>query len=258
MDEVLYEKRNESVWLTINRETRRNTLTLPVVNTLRAHIARANHDNDIQAIVITGSGDMVFCAGGDLSREAADQGVMPRFEANKSLAELFTDMSQSAKPILARVNGHALGAGFAIMLACDLAVVVDDIRMGAPELKVGIFPMLTLGLLVRHLGSKRAMELVITTQQLTGSEAEYLGLANAAVPRDELDEKVDDLLSRITGHSPVAIRLGRQALVAAQDLPFAAGMDYLLAQLSLNMQTEDASEGAQAFLQKRAPKWKGR
>lgn len=258
MDEVLYEKRGEVAWLTINREERRNTLTLGVANGLRAYLARASHDGEIRAVVITGAGDTVFCAGGDLGRETPDMGALARHDANKALAELFVDLNQSPKPTLARVNGHALGAGFAIALACDLAVTVDDVRMGTPELKVGVFPMLILGLLVRHLGPKRAMEMMLTTQQITGAEAEFLGLVNAAVLRDDLDEKVADVLGRITCHSPVAIRLGRQALVAAQDLPFKAGLDFLLAQLSLNLQTEDAREGAQAFIQKRQPVWKGR
>ncbi len=258
MDEVLYEKRGLIAWITINRPQRRNSITSAVVNVLRANLSRANHDHDVRAIVLTGAGDTVFCAGGDLGRDQNDAGVISRYDANRDIVDLLIDINQLQKPILARVNGHALGIGLAILLACDLALACPDVRLGCPELKVGLFPMLILALLQRHVGPKKAQELVLTAQQVTAAQAEKLGMLNAVVAREELDAKVDDLLGKIADFSPAAIRLGREAFQAIDRMSYAESMQYLLAQHALNMQTEDAREGVLSFLQKRKPEWKGR
>ena len=258
MDEVLYGKDQGVATITINRPQRRNALTADVVNRLRATMARANLDPEIRSIVVTGEGDAVFCAGGDLAREAADPAAMAKYEANKELADFFREIRGLKKPIIARVNGHALGVGFAIVLACDLAIAVEDARMGSPELKVGLFPMLTLTHLSQHVGPKKAFELLVSTRHITAPEAENMGLINASVPRADLDARVADLTSQISEHSPVALRLGRNAFHTARDLAFNETVEYLLSQLTLNIQTEDAKEGTAAFLQKRPPVWKGR
>ncbi len=258
MGEVLYEKRGKIATVTINRAERRNALTTQVINMLRASLARANSDSDVHVIVLTGAGHSVFCAGGDLGRDSADTGVLARYTANRELVDLFLDIRHLRKPILARVNGHALGLGFAILLACDLTVCVKDARMGCPEMKVGVFPMLTLAHLRRHVGPKKAMEILMTTHQITATEALHMGMLNAVAPPDELDRKVEELVGNIATFSPAAVRLGRDAFHATEDLGFEETCQYLLAQLTLNLQTEDAKEGAQAFLQKRKALWTGR
>ena len=258
MDEVIYDKQEQAIILTINRPQRRNSITSHVVNLLRASLARANQDSDVKIIILTGAGDTVFCTGGDLGREAAEAGIMPRYDSNRELIELFNDIRMLQKPLLARVNGHALGAGFAIMLACDMAVAVENIRMGCPEMKVGQFPMMVLAHLIPHLGPKKAMELVLMARQISAIDAEQLGLINYAVARDELDNKVAEIVSQVNEFSPAAIRLGRDAFFATAEMGFHDTLNYLLTQLTLNLQTEDAKEGTRAFLQKRKPEWKGR
>ena len=258
MSEVLYEKHEHVVRVTINRPERRNTITAAVVNMLRANLARANHDQDVHIVVLSGSGDDVFCAGGDLGRSVEIDGVMAQYSANKDLVELFGDIRALRKPIIARVNGHALGIGFALLLCCDLSVAVENVRMGAPDLKVGVFPMLTLLELSRHAGPKKALEFLLTAQQITAVDAEQLGLINYAVERDNLDLKVEEMISQIASFSPAAIRMGREASYAIEEMGFNEARNYLLSQLTLNLQLDDAKEGASAFLQKRAPVWKGR
>lgn len=258
MDEVLYGKKGNVASIIINRPNRRNSITSQVVNSLRAYLARSNHDPEIRIITITGAGDVVFCAGGDLGHDAADSGAIARFEANRQIVELFDDMRDSSKPIIGRVNGHALGIGFAILLSCDLVVAVDKIRMGCPEPLVGQFPMLTVSQLSRHLGPKRAMDFLLTGQQVNSTEAERIGLINYSVERDELDLKLEELIARISEFSPIATRLGRKAFYDAEEMTYTQANQYLLSQLTLNLQTEDAKEGIQAFLQKRKPEWKGR
>ncbi len=258
MPEVRFEKNDGVATLTIDRADRRNAITQAVVNQLRAGLMRASHDNDIRLVVLTGAGETVFCAGGDLGRETADAGTISRYNANHELMEFLNDLRLLNKPSIARVNGHALGAGLAILLACDLAVAVEDARLGCPELKVGVFPMLTAALLSRSTGPKKAFELMLTGQQITAVEAERMGLLNHAVARADLDIKLQELLSRVGDFSPVAVRLGREAFVRQTDMSLPDAYSYLLSQLTLNLQTEDAKEGVQAFLQKRKPEWKGR
>ncbi|RJO64108.1 MAG: crotonase [Myxococcales bacterium] len=257
MDEVLYQKTNATATITINRPSRRNTLTSSVVNALRAHLARTNSDPEVRVVILTGAGDTVFCAGGDLGRDASDSGAIARYDANREMADLLRDIRALAKPLIARVNGHALGSGFALVLACDLAVAVQDVRLGCPDMKVGIFPMLTLAHLNRHLGPKKALELLLTAKQITAAEAVRLGLVNDAVAREDLDLKITELATPILEFSPVAVRLGREAVAVSADMGFDDGLNYLLAQLTLNLQTDDAKEGAQAFLQKRKATWTG-
>jgi len=258
MDEVLYGKDSGIATITINRPARRNSLTQQVVNMIRSSLARANHDPEINVIVFTGEGSTVFCAGGDLGRESAESGNIARHDANKQLAELFSDIKDLGKPLIGRVNGHALGAGFAILLACDLVVASDDVRLGCPELKVGLFPMLTMVHLTRHLGPKSALEMMLTAQQINAVEAERMGLINYAVPRDELDSKTTELVEKIKDFSPIAIRLGRETFTSAEELNFSQALDLALSNLSLNLGTEDAKEGTRAFLKKRKPVWLGK
>lgn len=258
MDEVLYGKDNGLATITINRPARRNSLTEQVVNMIRSSLARANHDPEIRAIVFTGEGNTVFCAGGDLGREAAESGHIARYDANKQLAELFTDIKNLSKPLIAKVNGHALGAGFAILLACDMVVAANDVRLGCPELKVGLFPMFTMVHLTRHLGPKQALEMMITAQQINAVEAERMGLINYAVSREELDSKTSELVEKIKDFSPIAIRLGRETFNATNEMDFSQALELALSNLSLNLSTEDAKEGTKAFLKKRKPVWSGK
>jgi enoyl-CoA hydratase/carnithine racemase len=156
------------------------------------------------------------------------------------------------------VRGHCLAGGFGLALGCDLVVASDDSSFGTPEVKRGLMPMMIMATIFRNVGRKKGMELLLTGDRISAAEAERLGLVNYAVPADQLDAKVDELVAKIAAMSPAVVRLGREAFYTMSDMGFEQALDYLQTMLTLNLATEDAIEGVRAFLDKRDPVWKGR
>ncbi len=246
--------------LTLNRPDRRNALSSGLVEALRAALAAAKGDADVRAVVLTGAGERAFCAGGDLAGGmAGGGGGFPAQIADKGLfAELVLDMQGLGKPIVARLNGDAMGGGVGLMLACDLVVAAEDARVGLPEIHVGLWPMMVTALLVRHVGRKQAAELMLLGEKLSAADARALGLINRVVPRDRLDAEVERLAGGLAARSPATLRLGLEAFHQTADLPLEPALWALRDRLVLNTLLEDAGEGVMAFLQKRPPQWKGR
>lgn len=257
MDEVRYEVTGAIARLTIDREAARNSLSAGAVQGLMDGLARADADAAVRCIVVTGAGARVFCAGADLSTVQGD-GPLDAHESRRSFAQLLLRFQQTKKPTIARVNGHALAAGLGLVLACDLAVTVDSAGFGVPEIDRGLFPMMVLAFLQRHLGRKRALELLLTGDRLPAAQAHAWGLVNRVVPAAGLDAAVDALAERLAGKSLAVLALGRRSFFTAEDLPLAPSLEFLVDQLSLNVLAEDAMEGIAAFLEKRAPKWNDR
>jgi len=158
-------------------------------------------------------------------------------------------------PIIARVNGPALAGGFGIMCACDMVVAREDAKLGVTEVKVGIFPMMILPYLLRIVSYRRLMELCITGELITGKDAVAENIVNYAVPYEELDQKLDWLLARVTDKSPTGIRLGKQALAKIREMSTDAALEYAQFMLANMTRTKDAREGMLAFNEKRAPNW---
>ena len=243
--------------LTIDRPKQRNALSADVIQELVRRLRLADADPEVRVVVLTGAGERVFCAGGDLSSMTGD-GALAGHDARRAYGTLLLALQGCRKPTVARVNGHALAGGFGLVLACDLAVAADDVELGTPEVDVGLFPMMLMALLQRHVGRKRALELVLTGERIPAARGVELGLLNRAVPRAEVDAAVSALAQRLCGKSQATLALGRRAFYAAEDLPLEQALEYLASQLSLNVGLEDAAEGVTAFLEKRAPKWRDR
>ncbi len=254
-DEVLYEVRDAAAWLTLHREERRNTLDAASLDLMLGYLDRAEADPAVRVICLTGAGDRAFCAGADLA--AAFGGADP-MEGPRRYARLLRRMRAFAKPLVARVNGHCLAGGLGPMLACDLVYAREGIRVGVPEVGVGLFPMMVTALLLRDGVRKKVLELVYTGAQVSAREAEALGLVTRVVPDGELDATVEGVLARIAAGAPLAIQLGRRAMAEAEGLPFEEAVELLGRRLADVLATEDASEGIAAFQEKREPRWKGR
>lgn len=242
--------------LTINRPDRRNALSEEVVTGLTAALRQASDDPEVRVIVLTGADDRAFCAGGDLSPTPG--GTLDRHWRRGTFVELIGAIRHAGKPVIARVNGAALGGGFGLALACHLVVAVDDAELGTPEVRLGLFPMMIMPILLRNLGRKRATEMILTGGKVTGAEAARLGFVNRAVPRAALDEEVAALSASLASKSPAVLRLGLDAMDAASDMDLDQALPYLQAMLTINTMSEDAAEGVMAFLGKREPRWKGR
>jgi enoyl-CoA hydratase len=255
--EVLYRAEGGAAQLTIAREGARNALTATVIEGLREGLLRAEADAAVRVVVITGQGEKAFCAGGDLSGMGGE-GFLAMHEGRRAYGQLLLEVQSCEKPTIARVNGHALAGGLGLMLACDLAIAVDGAQFGTPEIDVGLFPMMAMALLMRHLGRKRALELVLTGERISATRAEGLGLLNKVVARDRLDEAVAELSRTLALKSSAVLALGKRAFYAAEDLALPNALELLASQLSINALTEDAAEGIGAFLEKRKPSWKDR
>ncbi len=246
--------------LTLDRPQRRNALSSALVQAVRAALAEAKADPDTRVVVLTGAGDKAFCAGGDLAGGmAGGGGGFPAQIADKGLfAELILELQALGKPVVARLNGDALGGGVGLMLACDLVVAADDVRVGLPEVKVGLWPMMVTALLVRHVGRKAAAELMLLGEKLSAAEAKALGLVNRVVPRAQLDEAVAGVTGALAARSPATLKMGLDAFHQTADLPLEPALWALRDRLVLNTLLEDAAEGVMAFMQKRPASWKGR
>jgi len=243
--------------LTIDRPAARNALSPELVSALRAALTEAEANPAVRVVVLTGAGERIFSAGGDLGASIGE-GTLAGHALRRAYGGLLEALAASPLPIVARVNGHALGGGLGLVLACDLAVAVDSAELGTPESDLGLFPMMVLAWLQRHVGRKRALELLLGGDRLKAEEALRWGLVNRVVPRAELDGATRSLAARLAGKSRAVLGLGKAAFRSAEDMALPEAMDFLAGQLSLNLGTEDAAEGISAFFERRAPVWKDR
>jgi enoyl-CoA hydratase len=255
---VLYQTDGAIARVTINRADKRNALNVTVMRELREAMRLAREDDAVRVVVLTGAGEKAFSAGGDLGGFSAEQSKVEQHHLRGTLADLLEDMTRLGKPIVGRVNGHALAGGFGLLCGCDLAVAADTAEFGMPEINMGLWPFIITAVVSRRLPRAKTLELMMTGERMSATEAERWGIVNRVVAQTELDKAVDDLCATLASKSPAIMRLGKESFYAAQDMSFREALDYLHAQLAICLDTEDTIEGVTAFLQKREPRWKGR
>lgn len=244
------------ITVTLSNPARKNAIGPRMVNELCYALDDAANDDAVRAVVITGAGD-AFCAGGDFAQmtAGADADALPH---RGDYADLLLAMTRSPKPIVARVNGVAMGGGLGLVAAAHFAIAADSADLGTPEIKVGLFPMMIMAVLARIVPQRKLLEMMLLGEKLPAAEAAGFGLVNAAVPMAELDARVDAIVEKIAGKSPSTTRLGLQAFAKQGDLALEEALPYLREQLGAVLGTEDAREGLMAFLEKRKPVWKGK
>jgi enoyl-CoA hydratase/carnithine racemase len=257
MEHLRYQQQDGIARITIAREARRNSLSAPVLRELLLALRSADEDPAARVVVLTGEGTRAFSAGGDLA-PSDDEGPLDRYEGSRAFGEFFRVAARLGKPLVARINGAALGGGFGLSLACDFAIARQGAELGAPEIELGLFPWVIMASIQRHLGRRRTIELCLTGRKLSADEALAWGLVNRVVPAEELDAAVDALCLQLMQKSPAILRMGRRAYYTMSEMPLDGALEYLGAMLQINLLSEDTAEGISAFFERRKPDWKGR
>lgn len=256
MSDVRVDKRGAALWLTIDREDRRNAIDDGVINALTAGVEDAGRQPGIRAVVITGAGSKVFCAGGNLKQDA--EGDPFRVDPNRldnPVVRFLKALDDCPVATIARVNGHAMGGGFGFVCACDMAIAADHAKLGTPEVTLGLFPLMILPAMLRVLSRRDALRLAMTGKPVTAAEAAAMGAVNEVVPAADLDAAVDSLVESLAGGAPTALRFGRRALNTIAAMGYQDGLEYAQRVLPLLAKTDDAIEGFKAFNERRKPNW---
>jgi len=244
-------------------------MTAEVLDTFQGLIEEIKSRDDVRVVVVEGSGK-TFCSGADfksigggnpLGNSISGEGVSGNGMEDKvrGIYSKFLAITELEVPTIAKVNGHAIGGGLGLVLACDLRVVCKTVKLGVNFTKLGLSPgMATTYMLPRIVGLPRAAELFFTGRIFTGEYAEQIGLANYACDSGEIDRVTDELASDIAASAPLAVRLTKRALIQGQSMEPASAMSYEAGYQVRTMQSGDCMEGITAMLQKRVPDFQGK
>jgi enoyl-CoA hydratase/carnithine racemase len=257
-EQLLYEVSSGVATLTLNRPEQRNALSGQLLAELVDAVKLARDDEEVKAVVLTGAGDKVFCAGADLGGFAADVPLLTKHYASDLFLEFFRLMPRLGKPSLCAANGHVLAGGMGLALSCDLVIAKEGATFGTPEINVGAFPYMIMAIIYRNVPRKKVNEMMLLGERISAEEAVGYGLANKVVPVGEFDAAVADWGGKLASKSPLLMKLGHDAMYRQQDMALDDALEYLRSQLSLTFTSEDILEGVQAFFEKRDPEWKGR
>jgi enoyl-CoA hydratase len=253
---IRLETRDKVATLTIDRPAVRNALDRATADEISAALRELATDDTLRVLVITGGGEKVFVSGADI-KDLKSRTFRQGLEGCNNA--LFAAIEAFERPVVAAINGHALGGGLELAIACDIRVATDDARFGFPEVGLGIMPGAGgTQRLPRLVGMGKAKELILTGDLIDAPEALRIGLVNRVVPRADFGAAVTSLVDKLASKGPMALRLAKMALNAAARMPMDAGFQLEILAQSLLFETSDKDEGLDAFLEKRAPKFEGR
>jgi enoyl-CoA hydratase len=257
-DKVLYEVSGGVATVTLNDPEKRNMLSGQMLSELVAAMEMARDSEAVRAVVLTGAGDKVFCAGADLGGFAADASLIQKHYASDLFLEYFRLMPRLGKPSLCAANGHVMAGGLGLALSCDLVLAREGISFATPEINVGAFPYMIMALIYRDVPRKKVAEMMLLGDRMSAADAVTFGLANKVVPAEGFDTAVAEWADRLASKSPLLMKLGHDAMYRQSDMALDDALEFLRSQLSLTFTTEDLREGVAAFFEKREPRWEGR
>jgi enoyl-CoA hydratase/carnithine racemase len=243
--------------ITLAYPERRNAIGPRMANEMLWALEDARLASDVRSVVLTGEGT-AFCSGGDFGEMTSGGTGAGDLEPRGDYADLLFSLVRCDKPTIARVNGLALGGGLGLVAACTFAVASVDAKLGTPEIDVGLYPMIIMAVLARHVPRRRLVEMSLLGKKFTADEGVRLGLLNGAVPAAELDAEVKRLTDAIASKSPITVRLGLQATAAQEGLALETSLPMLRERLTQVLATDDCREGLSAFLERRPPRWTGK
>jgi enoyl-CoA hydratase len=257
-DNLLLDRDDAVCIVTINRPKVLNALNTQTIDELRRAVLDARHDDGVRVVVITGAGDRAFVAGADINELAALSPVAGREHALAG-QHVFDLIENLGKPVIAAINGYALGGGCELALACTLRIAADTAKLGQPEIGLGIIPGYGgTQRLARLVGKGRALEIMLTGTQVSAADAERIGLVNRVVPAGELLSTARRLAGELARQPPVAMRYILNAVNRGLEMPIADASMFEATLFGLVASTDDMREGTRAFLEKRKPSFRGK
>lgn len=257
-ENILHQTENKVLTITINRPDKLNALTTQTISELNHLLVNNRNNDDVHVVVITGSGQKAFVAGADISEFADFNAEQGRMLSKNGHQLIFDYIENYPKPVIAAINGFALGGGFELALSCHIRIASDNAKMGFPEVTLGVIPGYGgTQRLAQLAGKGKAFELILTADMIKADEAYNLGLLNTVVPQAELMAKVTEIVEKIKSKSPVAIS---HAIIAI-NANYKDGVDGYATEIEefgKCFENDDFKEGTQAFLEKRKPNFKGK
>jgi enoyl-CoA hydratase/carnithine racemase len=255
---VLYEKKGSIAYLTVNRPKVLNALNTPTWTDLQAAFEDAKVDASVHGVILTGAGDKAFIAGADIS-ELAHVDAYEAEESSRFGQGVLDLIENLGKPVIAAINGFALGGGCETAMACTIRIAVEHAKFGQPEVKLGLLP----GgggtqRLPRLVGKGWALQLILTGETISAQEAFRIGLVNEVVPAANLVARAETILKQISANAPIAVKFSLEAANKGMDTSQAEGFALEASYFGICAATEDKKEGTSAFLEKRAPQFHGR
>jgi enoyl-CoA hydratase len=257
-ENVLYEKRGAIAYVTLNRPKVLNALKQAVFAELKSAFEDARNDASIRGVILTGSGDKAFAAGADIAEMSNYTGIEAG-EATRRAQEVTEIIENLGKPVIAAVNGFALGGGCELSMACTIRLAVEGAKFGQPEVKIGIMPGAGgTQRLPRLVGKGRALQLILTGEVISAQEAYRIGLVNEIVPSSNLIPRAEAILNQIISNAPLGVKFSIEAVNKGLEASVSEGLLLEASLFAVCAGSEDKKEGTSAFLAKRAPQFQGR
>jgi enoyl-CoA hydratase len=258
MDNIKTENKDGILILTIDRPKVLNALNAQTMEEIDGVFRAARTDSTVKAVIVTGSGEKAFVAGADIT-ELAQKTPITGKETSERGQEILSFIERFPKPVIAAINGFALGGGCELALACHIRIAADNAQIGLPEVTLGIIPGYGgTQRMARLLGKGKALELICTGDRIGAGEAERIGLVNKVVPFDQLMSAAEEMARKIMSRGPLAIRAAIEAVMSGSEMPFEEGQFLEATLFGLLCASEDTKEGMKAFIEKRKADFKGK
>jgi enoyl-CoA hydratase len=257
-ENLLYEKRNGIGYVTINRPAKLNALNHQVMEDLYECFQDLENDNEVRAVILTGAGEKAFVGGADINELTLQTSVEGKAMSVRG-QKILDFIEHLGKPVIAAINGYALGGGCELAMACTLRIASENARLGQPEVKLGLMPGYAgTQRLPRLVGKGRALEMLLTGDPISASEAYRIGIVNQVVPAQDLIATAEKLAQKILSNAPLAVKFTLEAVNHGLEMPEAEGQVLEANFFALCCTTADMKEGTQAFLEKRPARFTGK
>ena len=256
---IIYEKSEGIATITLNRPEALNAFSKEVVDELLQTLSDIEKDENVRVVILTGAGEKAFSAGADIKTMIGMNALKAREEISLMGGKLCHALENLEKPVIAAINGYALGGGLEVAMACDIRIATENARMGQTEINIGLIPGWGgTQRLTRLIGKTKAKELVFTGKMIDAKTAEQLGLINMAVPPDKFKETVKQFATELAQKAPVAIRVAKALINKGEDASLDSALALECEGFGVVGSTEDLQEGVKAFTEKRKPTFKGK